>query len=149
MAFYKTYKGKFTPKHPEKYIGNVNNIVFRSLWEKSFLTYLDTNINVIRYSSEEIIIPYLNPIDKKVHRYFPDMYVELKDREGNINIKLIEIKPYKQTQKPVPGKRKTRSYYEEELTYIINQTKWEFARKFCEQKNWEFKVLTEKELFGK
>lgn len=148
MAFYKTYKGKFTPKYPEKYIGNVDNIVFRSLWEKSFLNYLDTNPSVIRYSSEEIVIPYLNPLDRKVHRYFPDMYVELKDREGNINIKLIEIKPYAQTQRPV-AKRRTKSSYEAEVTYIINQTKWEYARKFCDEKGWQFQVLTEKELFGK
>lgn len=148
MAFYKTYKGKFTPKHPEKYIGDSNNIIFRSLWEKSFLNYLDSNASVVRYSSEEIVIPYLNPLDKKIHRYYPDMYVELKDREGNINIRLIEIKPYKQTQKP-EGKRRTKALYEEEITYIINQTKWEFARKFCEQKGWQFQVLTERELFGK
>ena len=65
-------KGRFRPKNPQKYKGDANNIIYRSTWEIKVMNYLDDNPNVIWWGSEELPIPYYSPVDKKMHRYFPD-----------------------------------------------------------------------------
>jgi len=142
----KSYKGKFKPKNPKKYMGNPNNIIYRSLWERKFLIYCDLNENVIGYASEEIPIRYYDPTTKKVRRYYPDMFVKIKQKNGSIKKLLIEIKPKKQTVEPKVPKRKTKSYLYEQLTYIKNQSKWEAAREFCLDNGLEFKIMTEDDL---
>ena len=104
----KYYKGKFKPKNPEKYVGDTSNIVYRSSWELKFMIYCDTNPNVLQYASEEIFIPYVSPVDNKVHRYFPDFLMKVKKADGSISKILVEVKPKSQTKPPVPGKRKTK-----------------------------------------
>ena len=78
------YSGKFTPKNPQKYIGDYNNIVYRSSWECKVMDWLDRNDNIISWASEELIIPYLSPADNKYHRYFPDFLVKAKTRDEAI-----------------------------------------------------------------
>ena len=58
-------KGRFKPKNPQKYKGDPNNIIYRSTWEVKVMNYLDENPSVIWWGSEELPIPYYNPIDKK------------------------------------------------------------------------------------
>ena len=70
------YKGKFKPSNPKKYVGNPANIIYRSSWEKKFMFYCDTNPDILQWASEEMAIPYYNPIDKKVHKYYPDFIVK-------------------------------------------------------------------------
>jgi len=140
------YKGKFHPKSPEKYKGNPTNIIYRSLWEMRFMRYLDSHPSVIQWSSEEIIIPYISPIDKRVHRYFPDFWVKMRSSEGAINTVIIEIKPSKQTKIPVSPEKLTRKFINEAKTYSVNVAKWKAAQEFCDDRNWQFKVMTEKEL---
>ena len=88
-----SYKGKYKPQNPQKYIGDVNNIIYRSLWERRFMVFCDATDAILKWSSEEIIIPYYFPIDKKVHKYFVDFVVQMKDKDNNIKTYLIEIKP--------------------------------------------------------
>jgi hypothetical protein len=141
-----SYKGKFTPKNPKKYVGDVNNIIYRSLWERKFLIYCDTNQNIIEYASEEIIVGYISPLDNRPHRYFPDFYIKVKESTGQIKKYLIEIKPKKQTVEPEKKKRVTKGYLYEVMEYAKNQAKWSAARNFCKDNGWEFKILTEAEL---
>ena len=141
-----SYKGKYQPKNPQKYRGDVTNIIYRSLWERKFLIYCDTNENVIEYASEEICLPYRSPIDNKIHRYFPDFYIKVKESNGEIKKYLIEIKPKKQTIEPTPQKRKTKGYIYEVYEYAKNQAKWKAAEEFCKDRQWEFKVITEDHL---
>lgn len=142
----KTYKGYFKPKNPAKYRGNPTNIIYRSRWELYFMSYLDKHNEVLQWNSEEVIIPYRSPIDGKYHRYFPDFWVKTKDSSGKINISLIEIKPLKETIEPVPKKKLTKSYLYEVKTWGINTAKWKAAEKFCEDKGWNFMIMTEREL---
>ena len=86
-----SYKGKFKPSFPEKYVGNPTNIIYRSLWELKFLKYCDTNENILEYASEELAIPYRSPVDGKIHKYFPDVYIKVKEPDGSIKKYLIEI----------------------------------------------------------
>ena len=141
-----TYKGKYRPSHPEKYKGNPMNIVYRSLWERKFMVYCDKNRNILEWWSEEIAIPYRSPIDRRVHRYFPDFYMKVKERGGKVKRYVIEVKPAKQTKPPVKPKRQTKGYIREAYEYAKNQAKWKMAREFCADRQWEFKVVTEKEL---
>lgn len=140
-----SYKGSFIPKNPNKYRGDSSNIIYRSTWELRVMKYFDDNPNIIWWSSEELIIRYRSPIDQKIHRYFPDFVAKLKRKDGSEKTVVIEVKPFKQTQKPVQ-KRKTKRFIEESVTYAINQEKWRAADIFCKDNGWEFMILTEKEL---
>ncbi len=139
-------QGIFKPAHPEKYKGDVRNIVYRSSYELKYLMELDRDPSVIRYSSEETIIWYLSPLDKRKHRYFVDFFVERKVGDKVVGY-LIEIKPSHQTSAPVmTDKKKKRTYLREVATFVVNEAKWEAARQYAEKRGWEFQVLTEREL---
>ena len=141
----KTYKGIFKPQNPSKYNGDASNIIYRSTWELKVMKYFDIHPDVIWWASEELSIKYLNPIDEKVHRYFPDFIVKMKTKDNKVVTYVLEVKPYHQTQQPVK-KRKTQKFINESVTYVINQSKWRAADKFCQDQGWQFKVITEKEL---
>jgi len=141
-----SYKGKYYPSYPRKYKGDPTNIVYRSLWERKFMVYCDKNESILEWASEEIAIPYRSPIDNRVHRYFPDFYMKVKERGGKVKRYVIEVKPAKQTKPPVKPKRQTKGYIREAYEYAKNQAKWKMAREFCADRQWEFKVVTEKEL---
>ena len=140
------YKGRYNPVNPKKYKGNPQNIIYRSLWERKFMVYCDTNDKVLEWGSEEIIIPYISPWDSKVHRYFPDFYIKVKQSSGNIKKFIIEVKPKKQTRPPKPVERKTKRWIKEVRTFGINEAKWKHATKWCKDNDIEFKILTEEEL---
>ena len=144
-----TYKGRFQPKHPQKYKGDPTKIVYRSSWELRFMKYLDENSNIIQWASEELAIPYKSPLDGRWHRYFPDFLIRMRDKDGNVVVKMIEIKPRSQAVPPTPrnkGSKPTKKYLQEVATFGINRSKWEAAKDYCEDRKWEFVVLTEKEL---
>jgi hypothetical protein len=138
-------KGRFQPKNPKKYIGNPTNIIYRSSWELHLMMFLDSNDDVVGWGSEEIVIPYISPMDNRMHRYFPDMIVKKKNNE----VILIEVKPYQQTQEPKVPQKRTRTFLNEAATYLINQAKWKAAREYCADRKWTFQIITEKELYGK
>ena len=140
------YKGRYNPVNPKKYKGNSHNIIYRSLWERKFMVYCDTNDKVLEWGSEEIIIPYISPWDGKKHRYFPDFYIKVKQSSGNIKKFIIEVKPKKQTRPPKPVERKTKRWIKEVRTFGINEAKWKHATKWCKDNDMEFKILTEEEL---
>lgn len=147
MADYK--QGFFKPKFPSKYRGDPTNIVYRSGWEKRVMQSLDENLSVIGWSSEEVVIPYISPVDNRRHRYFVDFYVEARAADGSVKVMLLEVKPAAQVAPPQPPKRKTKRFISEVMTYGVNQAKWEAAKSYCDTKGWEFKIITENELFPK
>lgn len=136
-------QGIYIPRNPDKYAGN-EKIIYRSSWEKRTCEWLDMNPSVIYWNSEGLVIPYLSPLDNKVHRYFIDFLAKIKTRNGELKTYGIEIKPKKETLPPTT-KNKTRLITETQ-TYLINQAKWAAARLFCEGKGAEFIVLTEYDL---
>ena len=142
----KFLQGRYNPKNPSKYKGNSSNIVYRSSWELRLMNYLDCNSNVIKWSSETVIIPYRSPKDEQIHRYFIDFYAEINDGNGGIRKLLIEVKPKAQTLPPKEPKKKTKSFFNSCMTYAINQAKWEAAKRFVEINNMEFVIMTEVEL---
>ena len=137
-----SYQGKYKIKKPEKYAGNPNKVVYRSLWERQAFKWCENNPKVKMWNSEEVVVPYKSTVDKKLHRYFVDLLIELDNKE----VYLIEIKPKNQTIPPKKRSRKTKKYINEVVTYAKNQDKWEAATQFAEHKGWKFQVWTEETL---
>jgi len=135
MAAY--IQGLFKPKNPQKYRGRVDEIMYRSSWECALMSRLDVDSNVAWWSSEEQAVVYVSPLDRRLHQYWPDMVVGMRDGRTL----MIEVKPAAQTKKP-KSKRNKRAL----LEFARNTAKWAAARKFCAAKGWEFQILTEKEL---
>ena len=141
-----SYSGRYRPSNPTKYKGDPTNIIYRSLWERKFMVWCDKNENVLEWGSEEIIIPYISPVDGRVHRYFPDFYVRARTRDGRTQKFIIEVKPKSQTHPPKKQKRVTKKYLTEVKTYAVNDAKWKAAREYCADRKMSFVILTEKEL---
>lgn len=140
------YSGKFSPRNPQKYRGDFTNIVYRSTWECRVMTWLDNNDAIIEWGSEELVIPYKSPVDNRVHRYFPDFYVKVKQKDDTIRVMILEVKPARQTKPPEKKKKVTKQYIQEVVTWGVNSAKWAAAREFCADRNWEFKIITEKDV---
>jgi hypothetical protein len=136
------HKRRFIPVFPEKYTGDPTNIIMRSSWETRFASWCDKNPSVIKWSSEETVIPYRCPTDNRIHRYFVDFKIQVATGKTY----LVEVKPAKQCEPPVfPGKQ-TQRYLTESLAFIKNQAKWKAATEFSKDRGWEFKIITEHEL---
>ena len=137
-------------KNPSKCVSSV--VTCRSGWEIKFvLKYLDINTNIIKWSSEDVVIQYFCPTDGKNHRYFVDFWFEAKTKSGKIKEFLIEIKPYSQSIPPKEPKRKSKNFLNEVQTYIKNTAKWETVKNYCKTqrelgKDIEFLVITEKDV---
>ena len=148
----KYHQGRYRPKNPDKYIGDPTNIIYRSSWELRLMSYLDKQPNVIRWGSEELVIPYKSPLDNKYHRYFTDFYVEKLNKEGKKETVVIEVKPKKETLPPDASKGKTKTgkkkkrFIQEALTWEKNKAKWKAANEFCKDRGWKFVIMTEYEL---
>ena len=143
----KFMNGEYRVINRSKYKGDLNNVIYRSSWEMSYMFKLDTDVNVIEWSSEELIIPYRD-VNGVVRRYFTDFKVKRKVGDQIIT-EIIEIKPYKETIPPVLSEgAKTKTKIRQILTWDVNSRKWEAARKFCDRKGWIFKIVTEKDMPG-
>ena len=139
-------KSRYKPSNPMKYNGNPNNIICRSSWERKFCQWCDRKENVISWASEEISIPYVSPKDNRIHRYYPDFLIKVREHNNRIQTYVVEVKPKKQTLPPKPRKRVTKSYIYECTTYAVNQAKWKAASEFCKDNRINFKIVTEDEL---
>lgn len=137
---------RWKPQNPQKYMGDYNNIWARSSWEVRVMNWFDRNPDVIEWGSEELVIPYISPVDGRPHRYFPDFFVKVKTKDGKVRTMVVEVKPDRETKEPKQRQRVTKQYIEEVVTYGVNQAKWKYAEEYCLDRGWEFKVLTEKHL---
>lgn len=134
-------KGIFTPKNPEKYIGK-GTIIYRSSWELTFMEKCDTHPSILKWASEAIKIPYVNPLTRKRTVYVPDFLIVVLDSQNRQRAELIEIKPYSQISLESAGKSSRN-----QAQAIINMAKWEAARAFCKHKNMSFRIITEHDMF--
>ena len=142
----KKYKqGIFIPLNKQKYKGTVP-IKYRSSLELKVFRWIDHNKNIYSWGSESVIVPYISPIDNRVHRYFVDLNVTLINN-NTYEKYLIEIKPHSQTLAPSFSKRKKEStMLYESATYSINQAKWAAANEWCKKNNYKFLIFTEKHI---
>lgn len=141
MAF---SQGRYRVKNVNKYIGDPSKVVYRSSWELDMHKFFDNNVNVIKWGSEIVAIPYIKPTDGRIHKYFVDYYVEYVNTSGEIIKELIELKPKSQTRAP-SGKRKSNLY--EQVQYAVNVAKWAAATEWCRTRGIKFRIVTERSLF--
>lgn len=147
-------QGVFKPAHPEKCVNcQVGKPPFaRSSYEMRFFNWCDMNENVVKWASELIEIPYINGIDNKQHRYYPDVYIEVKTHDGKIEKFLVEIKPKSKLSPPKEPKRKTRKSTETYKTlvaeYVMNRCKWDAALRYSKMRDINFRLITEDHIFG-
>ena len=140
------HQGRYVPENPEKYVGNRNDIIYRSSWEKRFFVWADLNPSVVKWNSEEVVIPYICATDGRPHSYYVDAFIMIKSADGKIGKFLVEIKPEAQTVAPkFPGKQ-TRRFLTEMTTYMKNQSKWEAAKRWAKDRGMDFIVITERHL---
>lgn len=137
-------QGVFVPKNKKKFIGE--RAIYRSGLELKFFRFCDHSKNVVKWGSENIIIPYRNPLDDRLHKYYVDNYVVINE-DDQLKKYCIEIKPYSQTKKPQTKYKKKSHLIYESKQYITNVAKWKAAREFCKKRGYEFLIITEKELF--
>lgn len=137
----KTYSGKYKVKNISKYEGDPRNVVYRSMWERHCFEWCDSNPEILKWSSEEVVVPYFYDVDKKYHKYYIDLKIKFKNKK----VFLVEVKPHSQT-KPPRGNKRSKRYISEAFTFIKNQQKWEAADSYAKDRGWQFEVWTEKEL---
>lgn len=142
----KYYQGKYTVLNENKYEGDAANVTFRSSWEYRAFVYCDNESKILSWASEEVIIPYISPIDRKMHRYFMDLKITRMDAYGRKVVTLVEIKPEKETLPPVKKGKSSKRYAEELRTFLVNKAKWAAAEKFCMEHGWNFVIWTENNL---
>jgi hypothetical protein len=138
-------QGFYKLKNPEKYKGDMTQIVYRSSWEYRAFKYMDDSPHVLKWSSEEIVVIYESPVDNKPHRYFIDLYAEIKVGDKIVTY-LVEIKPAKKLKEPTRPKRITENYVNQVCEYGVNTAKWRAAREYCRKKGWIFKIMTEHDI---
>jgi hypothetical protein len=147
MDMARKYKqGHYTPKNPEKCM-NSGVLTYRSSWELHVFEFLDRSNSIIKWGSEIVQIPYLSSVKGRMARYFPDIFVQYKNKHGEVITEIIEIKPAAETEKPKMSRNKSTNDYNT-LTYITNMEKWSAAEKYCQERNIKFRLLTENQLFA-
>jgi len=143
----KYHQGFYKPLNPSKYSGDINNIVYRSSWEKRFMLWCDKNPSVVKWGSEIYPIQYYSQVDQKVRRYFVDFFIKMRNSEGIEETLMIEIKPNKERFPPTQPKKKSHKamqrYLDEQITYQRNQDKWKYAEAFAKKNGMKFLVMDE------
>lgn len=135
------FRARFIPKNPHKYKGDVDKIFARSSWEVSVMKFFDQSRAVLEWKSEETVIPYLSPVDNKVHEYWPDFLVTFVDANGTSHQEIVEVKPRHESEQKYAKSERSKN------ALIINEAKWKAAILYCESRNMKFRVLTEQSIF--
>ena len=137
-------QGFFYPRNLDKFVSKDNKAIYRSGLELDYFRLLDKNPNVVKWGSEEVVVPYF--FDNKWHKYYVDLFVVFKFGES-VKKYFIELKPYAQTVEPKVSKRKKQmSMLYEAKQWAKNQAKWKAATDYAKKNGWEFHILTEKDL---
>jgi len=146
----KWYSGQYIPQNPDKYSGDVSDIIYRSKWEYNFCYYCDNENKIKKWACENIKIPYSVMTNGRhsIKNYIPDFWIKIEKSDGESEELIIEIKPQKELEEPIEPKKhtvKSLENYEYSLkTYIKNLNKWDAAEKYCKKRGISFCVLTEK-----
>jgi hypothetical protein len=131
----------FTPKNPQKYIGN-HKPRYRSSWEFVFMTMCDNHKSILSWASEPMQIPYRNPLTGKQTVYVPDFFVLYEDKFGNKKAEIVEIKPKKQSL--IESKAAS---VRDRAIVAVNHAKWEAASIYCKRAGLVFRVINEDQIF--
>lgn len=134
-------QGIFTCRNPQKYIGK-HKPKYRSGWEMVFMTFCDSNDNIVYWASEALKIPYRHPFTGKQTIYVPDFFVVYKNKFEQTVAEVVEIKPKKQSL--IESKIASQK---DRMIVAINHAKWAAAMGYCKQHGYTFRVVTEDQIF--
>ena len=113
--------------------------------ESKFCKYLDLNLDITEWYSEPFYVNYTSLIDKKIHKYYPD-FVFCTEKVRVI----VEVKPYRQLQKPTKPKNKNRkaikNYNASLKIYLVNLSKGNAVKQFAKENGFKFIYVTEKDI---
>lgn len=138
----KYLQGRYIPINGEKYVGK-KAPKYRSSWELIFMKVLDNNPAVLKWGSEVIKIPYVDPITGRRTVYIPDFIVVYQDADNKGHAEVIEIKPLKESVMEKAGRSAANR-----LAVVKNKAKWQAAQAYCRANGLQFKVYTENQLFA-
>lgn len=136
-------QGTYNIKNPEKYIG-LGKPRYRSSWEFSVMRMCDENEAIQQWASESIKIPYRDPLTGKQTVYVPDFLVVFVNNKKEKIAEVWEVKPANQAFKENVGKNPYN-----QAQYVRNMVKWAAAKAWCKQNGLVFRIITEKDLWGK
>ena len=136
----KFQQGPYVVMNPKKYAGK-GVPKYRSGWELAFMRFCDSNNHIINWSSESIVIPYINPLTGKQTRYIPDFLIQYINKHNKVVTELIEIKPKKQSILESKANNRDR------MVVAVNHAKWAAAQKWCQRSGLTFRVITEDDIF--
>ena len=137
----KFQQGPYVVLNPQKYAGK-GVPKYRSGWELAFMRFCDSNDHIISWSSESLVIPYVNPLTGKKTRYIPDFLIQYRNKHNKVVTELIEIKPKKQSiiESKVANAK-------DRVTVAINHAKWQSANAYAKSQGLVFRVITEDDIF--
>jgi hypothetical protein len=133
-------QGVYEVRNPAKYVGK-NKPRYRSGWEFAFMSFCDSNDNILHWASESINIPYFNPLSGRQTIYVPDFFITYRTKDNQVRAELIEIKPKKQSV--IESKQSAR----DRAAVAVNYAKWDAATKWCRRQGLTFRVITENDMF--
>lgn len=143
----KFMQGHYAPVNPEKYVGHIKKITYRSSWERKFMRWCDFNPSVLKWSSETVKIPYYSPVDQRERQYHVDFIITQLCRDGTKKSLLIEIKPESQMKAPrLTSGMSDATKADKIYTWSVNQAKWEAAKKWAAKRGMHFVVMGEEAL---
>jgi len=157
---HKSKKGLYHPKNPEKYIGDITDVMYMSSWELKFMIYCDNRSEILKWGSECFHISYqmerknheTGALKKSNHKYWPDFYMEVIDPDSPDGVKkfVVEVKPLHETVQPIPPKKFStkamRNFEYAIVAFQKNMYKWAKAKEFCDARGMHFILVTEKHL---
>ena len=144
----KYHQGIYKPVNKSKYIGDVENVVYRSGLELKMYKFFDLHPSILEWKCEETVIPYISPVDNRTHRYFVDVFIKYRTKKNEVKTCIIEIKPFSEVKPPEKTGKKTKSFVYQVQTYLVNEAKWNAASEYAVSQGWEFKILTEQGFCG-
>lgn len=104
------------------------------------MKWCDENPDVVSWSSEEVVIPYVSPVDERAHRY----YMDFKITFASGSTMLVEVKPEYQTRIPQRKKNQRQTKFLAEVkTFAVNDAKWKAAEIYAAKRGWKFVIFTE------
>jgi len=161
----RTSQGYYKVKHPEKYIGDPNLVIYRSSWEMAFCRWCDASPSITRWASEPIKIPYYDRVSKleeckkynldpnspknwAVKNYNLDFWIEIANGDGTSQKMFIEVKPSSKLKKPLPPPlgvplKVQKRFVIEAKEFLINEAKFAAAEAWANKHNAKFKIFTE------
>lgn len=124
-----------------KYVGP-EPVIYRSLLEYRFMVQCELNPNILKWSSENIQIPYYMNEKNAQGKFVPVKHIYNIDftlwmKNGAVYV--VEIKPSSLTPLNEAQIKRNPIMYK-------NACKWKAAILWCKQRGYIFKVITEKDL---